>query len=76
MIFSIKSDTMIKVLADFIVEWTETQMEPALTIEKCWIMHFDGLLTKEGAGVGLVFMLPSGDNCDTLCDSVFKPLIM
>jgi hypothetical protein len=60
--------TMIKsqVLADFIVEWTETQMEPTPTTKKCWIMHFDGSLIKEGAGGDLVFMSPF--------DSIFKIL--
>jgi ribonuclease HI len=36
-------------------------MEPTLTTKKCWIMHFDGSLTKEGASGGLVFMSPSGE---------------
>jgi hypothetical protein len=55
--------TVIKshVLSDFIIEWTETQMEPATTSEKCWIMHFDGSLTKEWAGGGLIFTSLSGE---------------
>jgi hypothetical protein len=31
-----------QVLPDFIVEWTETQLEPTRTTKKCWIMHFVG----------------------------------
>ena len=39
-----------QVLTDFIAEWTEVQMPPA--------MYFDGSLMKKGAGVGLVFVSP------------------
>ena len=51
---------MPQVLADFIVEWTEVQMPPAVIDQEYWTMYFDGSLMKKGAGVGLVFILPLG----------------
>jgi hypothetical protein len=43
-----------KVLADFIVEWTEVQMLPPTVDQECWAMYFKGSLMKKGAGmVGL-----------------------
>jgi hypothetical protein len=46
------------VLADFIAEWTETQLPPAAVDEEYWMMHFDGSLMQQGAGLGLVFISP------------------
>jgi hypothetical protein len=45
-------------LADFVAEWTETQMPPALVEQEYWTMYFDGLLMKCGAGAGLIFVYP------------------
>ena len=54
------SRTAIKsqVLADFIAEWTEVQMPPAVVDQEYWTLYFDGSLMKKGAGVGLVFVSP------------------
>jgi ribonuclease HI len=49
-----------QVLADFIAEWTEIQTPLAPIEHKTWIMYFDDSIMKEGAGVGLVFVLPLG----------------
>jgi hypothetical protein len=49
-----------QVLADFVAEWTETQTPPASIEHETWTMYFDGSVMKEGAGVGLVFILPLG----------------
>jgi ribonuclease HI len=49
-----------QVLADFVAEWTEMQTPPAKIKHETWIMYFDGSVMKEGAGVGLVFILPQG----------------
>ena len=40
-------------VADFMAEWTETQLPPALLA-----MFFNGSLMKMGAGLGLVFISP------------------
>jgi hypothetical protein len=49
-----------QVLADFIAKWTETQLELTRTTEKCWIMHFDGSMTKGELVVALFFTSPLG----------------
>jgi hypothetical protein len=49
-----------QVLADFLVEWTDTQLPPAHIQAKLWTMYFDGSLMKIGAGVGLLFISPLG----------------
>jgi hypothetical protein len=47
-----------QVLAEFVAERTETQTPPASIEHETWIMYFDDPIMKEGAGVGLVFILP------------------
>ena len=49
-----------QVLADFIVEWTDTQLPPPQIQAECWIMYFDGSVMKTGADVGLLFVSPLG----------------
>ena len=48
-----------QVLADFIVEWTEVQMPPAVVDQEYWMMYLDGSLMKD-TGAGLVFISPIG----------------
>jgi hypothetical protein len=45
-----------QVLADFVAKWTDIQTPPAPIEHETWTMYFDGLVMKEGAGVGLVFI--------------------
>ena len=54
------SQTAIKsqVLSDFVVEWTEVQMPPAVIDPEYWTMYFDGSLIKKGADTGRVFVSP------------------
>ena len=47
-------------MANFVVEWTEVQMPPAVIDQEYWKMYFDGSLMKKGAGTGLVFISPLG----------------
>jgi hypothetical protein len=47
-----------QVLADFLAEWTDTQLAPAQIQAEMWTMYFDGSLMKIGAGAGLLFISP------------------
>ncbi|XP_072150094.1 uncharacterized protein [Setaria viridis] len=50
-----------QVLADFVAEWTEIQEPPSLERPKHWVMYFDGALNLEGAGTGVLFISPKGE---------------
>jgi hypothetical protein len=45
-----------QVLADFVAEWTDTQLPPVQLQAKLWTMYFDGSLMKTGAGAGFLFI--------------------
>ena len=45
-----------QVLADFVAEWTDTQLPPAQVQTECWTMYFDGSLMKTEASAGLLFV--------------------
>ena len=47
-------------LADFIAEWTDTQLHLAQVQAELWTIYFDGSLMKTGARVGLLFISPLG----------------
>ena len=49
-------------MADFIPEWTDTQLCPPQIQAKCWLMYFDGSVMKTGAGAGLLFVSPLGEH--------------
>jgi ribonuclease HI len=49
-----------QVLADFLVEWVDTQLPTAPIQPELWTMYFDGLLMKTGAGASLLFISPLG----------------
>ena len=51
-----------QVLADFVAEWTDTQLPPPQIWAECWTMYFDGSVMKTGAGAGLLFISPLGDH--------------
>src|SRR4051812_26389043 len=48
-------------LADFLVDWAETQYMPQLPVSDSWRMHFDGSKMKNGLGAGVVLTSPRGD---------------
>jgi hypothetical protein len=54
---AIKSQT----LADFLVDWAETQYDPPPLGLDCWRMHFDGSKMKSGLAAGVVLTSPRGD---------------
>jgi ribonuclease HI len=41
-----------QILADFIAEWTDTQLSPLQIQAECWTLYFDGSVMKTGAGTG------------------------
>jgi hypothetical protein len=43
-------------MADFISEWTDTQLPPPKIQAECWTLYFDGSVMKTGAGAGLLFV--------------------
>jgi ribonuclease HI len=47
-----------QVLADFLVEWTDTQLPPAQIQAELWTMYFDRSLMKIGAVADLLFISP------------------
>jgi len=49
---AIKSQT----LADFVTEWTDTQLPPPQIQTECWTLYFDGSVMKTGTGAGLLFI--------------------
>jgi hypothetical protein len=51
-----------QVLADFLAEWTDTQLPTAPIQAELWTMYFDGSLMKTGVGAGLLFISPLGEH--------------
>jgi ribonuclease HI len=51
-----------QILADFIAEWTDTQLPPPQIQAECWTLYFDGSVMKTGAGAGLLFISPLGEH--------------
>jgi ribonuclease HI len=51
-----------QILTDFVSEWTETQQPPSTEMPEHWKMYFDGSLSLEGAGAGVLFISPKGDH--------------
>jgi ribonuclease HI len=51
-----------QILADFVGEWTDTQLPPPQIQAECWTLYFDGSVMKTGAGAGLLFVSPLGEH--------------
>jgi hypothetical protein len=49
-----------QILADFVAEWTDTQLPPPQIQAECWTLYFDGSVMKTRAGAGLLFISPLG----------------
>jgi hypothetical protein len=50
------------ILADFVAEWTDTQLPPPQIQAECWTLYFDGSVMKTRAGAGLLFISPHGEH--------------
>jgi ribonuclease HI len=48
-------------LVDFVSEWTEQQVPDNPETAEVWRMYFDGLLKLHGAGAGILFIAPRGE---------------
>ena len=57
MLTTIKSQA----LANFLVDWTETQYLPPPPDSTHWCMHFDGSKMRLGLGDGIVLSSPKGN---------------
>jgi ribonuclease HI len=47
-----------QILADFVAEWTDTQLPPLQIQAECWTLYFDRSVMKTGAGAGLLLISP------------------
>jgi hypothetical protein len=48
-------------LADFVAEWTEIQEPISAEHPEYWTMYFDGSLSIDGAGAGILFLTPTNE---------------
>jgi hypothetical protein len=48
-------------LVDFLSEWTEQQVSDNSEATEVWRMYFDGSLKLQGAGAGILFISPEGE---------------
>jgi hypothetical protein len=48
-------------LADFMVEWTDLSIPTSQGPIDYWKMYFDGSLTIDGAGAGILFISPTNE---------------
>jgi ribonuclease HI len=51
-----------QILADFVAEWTDTQLPSPQIQAECGTLYFDGSVMKTGAGAGLLFVSPLGEH--------------
>jgi hypothetical protein len=56
-------------LADFVAEWTDTQLPPPQIQAECWTLFFDGSVMKTGRARACFSCHLSGNTCGTLCAS-------
>jgi hypothetical protein len=58
-----------QILADFVAEWTDTQLPPLQIQAECWTLFFDGSVMKTGPARACSSYHPSGNTCVTRCAS-------
>ena len=59
-------------LVDFIPEWTKIQDPPPDEQPEHWVMYFDGALNLDGAGAGILFISPRGEQLKYVLQLLFK----
>jgi ribonuclease HI len=62
LIYTLHKAIKSQILADFITEWTDTQLPPLQIQAECWTLYFDGSVMKTGVGAGLLFISPLGEH--------------
>jgi ribonuclease HI len=62
-----------QVLADFLAEWTDTQLPTTPIQPELWTMYFVGSLMKTGADAGLLFVSPLGKHLRYVIHPHFPP---
>jgi hypothetical protein len=50
-----------RALVDFVSVWTEQQVPDNPEAIEVWLMYFDGSLKLQGAGAGILFIAPGGE---------------
>jgi hypothetical protein len=58
-------------LVDFISEWTEHQVLESPEDTEIWRMYFDGSLRLQGAGAGILFIAPGGEQLNYALQILF-----
>ena len=61
-----------QILADFFVDWAETEYRPPCPDSSYWRLHFDGSKMKEGLGAGIILTSPKGDRLEYELQIHFK----
>jgi ribonuclease HI len=51
-----------QILADFVTEWTDTQLPPPQIQAECWTLYFDGSVMKTGEVAVFLFISPLGEH--------------
>jgi ribonuclease HI len=59
-------------LVDFVLEWTEQQVPENLETVEVWKMYFDGSLKLQGAGAGILFITPGGEQLNYALQLLFS----
>jgi ribonuclease HI len=58
-------------LVDFVSEWTEQQVLDNPETAEVWRMYFDGSLKLQGAGAGILFIAPGGEQLKYVLQLLF-----
>jgi hypothetical protein len=59
-------------LVDFMAEWRENQVEAPTNQSEHWVMYFDGSLKLGGAGAGVLFISPRGEQLKYVFQILFE----